>query len=127
VKLGELLLQDKIITQEQLQKALDYQKENPKVRIGEALVKLGFVSIKTIVEIQAKQVLSDAPPLPRLGEILLTEGAITQEQLRKALEHQERHPGTKLGQTLIDLGFATKEAVSKALGKMGRISSAPPE
>jgi len=127
VKIGELLLQEKIITQEQLQKALDYQKENPKVRIGEALVKLGFVDIKTIIEVQAKQVLSDTSALPRLGEILLMEKAITQDQLRKALEHQQQHPGMKLGQTLIDLGFATKETVSNALGKMGHISSAPPE
>jgi type IV pilus assembly protein PilB len=55
MKLGELLLQDKVITQEQLQKALDYQKKNPGTQIGDALVTLGFVDAKTIAGVLAKQ------------------------------------------------------------------------
>jgi type IV pilus assembly protein PilB len=55
VKLGDLLLQDKIITQDQLQKALDYQKENSGIRIGAALVKLGFVDTRTIVRALLRQ------------------------------------------------------------------------
>ena len=49
MRLGELLLQEKVISEEQLQEALDYQKEYPEVRIGVALVKLGFVDMKTLV------------------------------------------------------------------------------
>ena len=55
MRLGELLLQEEIIIDGQLQEALDYQKGNPETRIGVALVKLGHVDIKTIVEILAKQ------------------------------------------------------------------------
>jgi len=44
MKLGERLLQEKIITQEQLQKALDCQKKAPGTRIGEVLVILGFAT-----------------------------------------------------------------------------------
>ena len=54
MKLGELLLKDMVITQEQLQKALDYQKANRGLLLGEALVKLGFVDAKTIVRALGK-------------------------------------------------------------------------
>jgi len=49
MKLGERLLQKKIINEDHLQRAMDYQKENPEVRIGEALVNLGFIDMKTLV------------------------------------------------------------------------------
>jgi hypothetical protein len=43
----------------------------------------------------------------KLGEFLLKEKIITEEQLKKALEYQEQHPGMMLGQAILTLGFAT--------------------
>ena len=54
----------------------------------------------------------------KLGEYLLSEKIITEEQLKKALEYQEQHPGTMLGQTILNLGFATDKDISDALIKM---------
>ncbi len=51
----------------------------------------------------------------RLGEILLKENRINDEQLQKALDHQKQHGG-KLGQALVKLGFVTDEQVAEALG-----------
>ena len=131
------MIQNNAITEEQLEKALDYQKENPDTRIGIALVKLGFVDMKTIVENLAKQkpeVKQDVPALPeqgfkqvlaeqtgtkkKIGEILLEEKVINQAQLLRALEYQEQYPGTMFGQALINLGFVSKKAISEALRKM---------
>jgi len=42
-RLGDLLVKEKIITQEQLQQATKSQKENNS-RLGAALVKLGFLT-----------------------------------------------------------------------------------
>ncbi len=52
----------------------------------------------------------------RLGEILIDEGLITQEQLEEALEYQRLH-GVRIGEALIALGYATEEDIAKALSK----------
>jgi type IV pilus assembly protein PilB len=52
----------------------------------------------------------------RLGEVLLEQGQLTNEQLMEALEHQ-RTSKKKLGETLIALNFATKEQIVEALAK----------
>jgi len=42
--LGETLVANGIITRQQLQAALAEQKKNPKEKIGEILIRLGYVS-----------------------------------------------------------------------------------
>jgi type IV pilus assembly protein PilB len=53
-QLGELLIERKVITSEQLQKALDYQKVNGGL-IGEILVQLGFSKEEDIVQVLTAQ------------------------------------------------------------------------
>lgn len=50
----------------------------------------------------------------RLGDLLVTSGVITQEQLEKGLEYQ-KGSGRKLGETLVDEGIATEENIARAL------------
>ncbi len=45
----------------------------------------------------------------RIGDLLVRDGLLTQEQLTAALEMQQNEPGTKLGELLISGGFMTKE------------------
>src|SRR5438876_9764578 len=54
LKLGELLLRNKLISREQLDKALDAQKQNGS-KIGVNLVKMGFVSDDQITQCLSKQ------------------------------------------------------------------------
>src|SRR3989440_876915 len=56
----------------------------------------------------------------KLGEILLREGLITQEQLRKALLEQ-KNTGMRLGYTLVKLGFIEETEVSKMLTRQYRM------
>ena len=49
-KLGELLIEFKYITREQLQKALDHQKNNDE-RLGDVLLDLGYISENDLVEV----------------------------------------------------------------------------
>ena len=44
MKIGELLIHKNVITKEQLQKALDYQRENPRRKIIDILLDLGYIS-----------------------------------------------------------------------------------
>jgi type IV pilus assembly protein PilB len=52
----------------------------------------------------------------KLGQILLTEGLITEEQLEKAIEIQKKD-GTRLGETLINLGMTTEKDIVIAMAK----------
>ena len=56
LKLGEILLQQGLITESQLQKAIETQKQSGE-RIGETLVKLGYIDEENIVSALAKQLL----------------------------------------------------------------------
>jgi hypothetical protein len=147
VRTGELLLQllqERVIVQEQLEKAVDYQKENPGTRMVETLTRLGFVDMKTLVGVLAKRrLLSDEQSSPvspgqetpaeeapsglrgamKLGEILISEKIVTTEQLQKAMEYQKRYPGMLLGKALIDLSFATNKTISNALRRQRREAS----
>ena len=60
---------------------------------------------------------TDIPVRKKLGEILVEEGVISEEALKKGLQVLEREPGTKIGEALIKEGGATPKQVSQALRK----------
>jgi len=61
---------------------------------------------------------ADRPP--KLGEILIAQGTITQEQLAIALERQKTS-GRRLGEELVKAGFVKRSVVSRALRIQRRI------
>ena len=56
------------------------------------------------------------PEKVRLGDLLVQQKLISQEQLKFALEQQKRS-GRKLGRVLVDNAFVTEEHISEALGR----------
>ncbi len=52
----------------------------------------------------------------RLGDLLIDEGLITDEQLKQALAEQ-KHNGGRLGGLLVKMSFVTDDQISQALGK----------
>src|SRR5213596_3514594 len=56
----------------------------------------------------------------KLGEILVREGLITPEQLKRALQEQ-KGSGMRLGYTLVKLGFVEETEVSKMLARQYRM------
>ncbi|PSQ93834.1 MAG: MSHA biogenesis protein MshE, partial [Proteobacteria bacterium SW_6_67_9] len=52
----------------------------------------------------------------RLGEVLVRDGLISEDQLKTALGEQKRR-GRRLGNTLIDLGYATEDEVLDSLAR----------
>ena len=56
----------------------------------------------------------------RLGDVLVKQMLITEEQLQKALEMQ-RGTGKRLGRLLIEAGFVTEEAVAHGLARQLRV------
>jgi len=60
------------------------------------------------------------PEKVRLGELLVQQGLITEDQLKLALDDQKRS-GRKLGRVFVENGFVTEEAISQALAKQLQI------
>lgn len=56
------------------------------------------------------------PETIRLGDLLIQQKLISEEQLAYALE-QQKHVGLKLGRILVDNAFVTEENISEALAK----------
>jgi type IV pilus assembly protein PilB len=57
---------------------------------------------------------------PRIGDLLLREGLVTQEQLNKALQEQ-RHNGTRVGYNLVKLGFVKETDLTRMLARQHKM------
>jgi len=57
--------------------------------------------------------------VPRLGEVLINDGLITEEQLKHALEEQNRVSATgkwtRIGEILVELGYINRESLNQAI------------
>lgn len=89
-----------IAAPEPLEQALALQSRMPVVRIGEALLALGFVDERQLGDALARQTRERHLPL---GELLVMSQAITRQQLEAALVH-------KMGFPVVDLGRFPVEA-----------------
>ena len=56
------------------------------------------------------------PEKIRLGDILVGQKVISQENLRDALD-QQKHSGRKLGRVLVELGFVTEDQIGEAIAR----------
>ena len=116
-RLGELLTRTGRVTKEQLELALTEQKRTGE-KVGEALVRLGFLTGKELnatlhFQKQQETVRHASTPL-RLGELLVTTGEITREQLEKALKEQKLSR-KKIGEILVESGYLQPDRVARGL------------
>lgn len=109
--IGELLLRQGIIDEDQLKHALSEQ-ERTGIMLSKILVRLGMVSEDTLTNILGVQMQSTTKM--RIGEMLMAQGYITEAQLDKALE-QQKVTGQRLGKTLVSLGFMPEEKLIEIL------------
>jgi len=105
--IGEILLDDGVITQEQLDKAL----KNKNRKIGEILVDEGITTPDKIEETVREQ--------KPLGEMLIKKGEITESQLEKALKEQ----GRKTGEVLVQDGATSPDKIDSALQRQTKLRS----
>lgn len=108
-KLGELLVENGVLTEEQLMGALDAQKKERKL-LGEIIVDLGFTTRENLDAVLARQYGS------KLGEILIGKGLISFERLEQALDEQ-KNSSKSLGEILIDKGYVTEADLMDGLAK----------
>ncbi|WP_295860459.1 type II/IV secretion system protein [uncultured Fibrobacter sp.] len=111
MNLGQLLLRQGILDEDQLAHAMAEHKRTG-LMLSKILLRLGMVSEDTLTSILGVQMQSTTKM--RIGEMLLKQGYINEEQLNKALEMQKAS-GKRLGRTLVDLGFMPEERLIEIL------------
>ncbi len=109
-RLGDILLENDVITDIQLAEGLQVQKEEKK-RIGDVLVDL-----KIIDRNRLRDVITEFKKRIPLGDYLLDQGLISQDDLEYALRLQKR-TGLILGQILIESEFISAEDLAKGLSE----------
>jgi type IV pilus assembly protein PilB len=100
-KLGEILIAQGLITNEQLVEALQVHKRTG-VSLGTVLVNLKYITEDDLTSVLGAQIQLDQRK--RIGEVLIAQGLITEEQLRMGLEEQKKTK-LQLGKCLVNLGF----------------------
>jgi type IV pilus assembly protein PilB len=118
-KLGQLLVHDRLITEQQLEQALTEQARQSAYKpLGEILKELGFISRRDLQNVLARY----RKQIP-LGELLLKLGVISREQLDEALALQKQSK-QRLGLVLMEKGFVKKSRLAEAIALQLGISSA---
>jgi type IV pilus assembly protein PilB len=100
-KVGEILLSQGYINQQQLEHALE-QHQTTGISLGTVLVKLGYIDEDTLNNVLGKQL--EFSYRKRIGEILVEQGYITQKELENGLA-QQKTMGLPLGKCLVKLGY----------------------
>lgn len=119
LRLGDILVEKGWLAEEDLQKALDYQKLHGGL-LGNILVDFGWAKESRVLE--AARLI---PPKGKLGEMLTGQGVLTEEQLKKALAFQARSGG-EIGEILLSLGLVDARTLYTMIAsqqEIGRIGS----
>lgn len=121
-RLGEFLLDGMFISSQELNRALDHQRETNE-RLGETLVRLGVLSKMELKAVLANHAELDTPESAladaeatrhRLGDILLKAKRVKPQQLDRALEEQVK-TNEKLGEVLVRFGVITSAELDAVL------------
>lgn len=108
--LGQILLNEGLVSQEQINEARRSQQISRTYRpIGQLLVEQGAITLS-----QLNFFLDRFRKRPQLGEILVRSGLISEEVLAKALE-RTRRTKQRLGEALVESNFITEEAMRQTL------------
>ncbi|MFC1601668.1 GspE/PulE family protein [Candidatus Sumerlaeota bacterium] len=111
-QLGKSLLEEGLITENQLRHALQLQQDSlNKKRLGEVFVEMGYVTKSQLREVSRKY-----DHRLQLGLVLTDQGIISEEDVSRALDLQRDSHGL-LGEILLDSGVISEEQLAVALSK----------
>lgn len=115
--LGELLLLGKRITAQQLDEALEIQRQTEET-LGDVFLRLGLISdkeLRALLKFQRCQAdRGKASDRLRLGELMVMTNQITRSQLEHALAKQQR-TRQNIGDVLVGAGFLRPEQLSQGV------------
>ena len=116
-RIGELLVEQKIVTADQVEQAVDLQQHLRSQKIGDILLAREVVTPEQLLEAIARQA---RMPIVRIGAALTSLGLVTDAQLADALAQQQNDRSAPLGELLVRMGVVSREDLQVALArKMG--------
>ena len=113
-RLGDILIANHLITPQDLEAALKEQKEKGGF-LGQILINKGLVSPADVSR-ALQEISTDIKERTELGQTLVSDKTITDDQLRLALERQ-KNTRQNLDDILIELGFVTADQVAESLSR----------
>src|SRR3990172_5874774 len=108
-KLGEILLENNLVTEQQLGDALMLQNTIPGETIGQLLCKLGFLR-----ETDLNYILEQTGKRKKLADILIKGNQIGEAQIEKA-RALSRKDGITFEKALVNQGVLSEEQLAKAI------------
>ncbi len=109
---GNILIDQEKITTDQLEQAIDRQRDQRDQKIGTILKEQNSITHEQLISSLDTQ---KKKPKKRVGELLVDAGYISNEQLENALRMQKHRRTRKLGQILVQLGYITPNDICSAL------------
>jgi len=109
--IGQALVDAKLLSPEEVEKALATQRNFQSMHIGDILVeqhKLEQADIERALEKQRKKP-------KQIGAILIESGLIKEEDLQQALQEQSKNQSMKIGEILVKMGLLTEVELISAL------------
>lgn len=115
--LGEFLVEEGFVTEEQLELGLARQERIRRMKIGEVLVEMGVLrhgDLMRAVEQHLSRVARGGVRL-RLTEWLIEEQLATSHQIQIALWRQEQYRRKRIGEILVELGILSQARLDAAI------------
>jgi type II secretory ATPase GspE/PulE/Tfp pilus assembly ATPase PilB-like protein len=121
-KLGQILIEQNILTEQNLSRVLDIQQRNKKNRFGDYLVENHNLR-RDEIEATLKNAENNSkfPKSSKIGEILISSGITSREQVNTALINQQNAKNEKIGSLLIKNGLINEEQLLPALAQKLRV------
>lgn len=112
--IAKLLVDENVVSEEQMKEAVEKQQEMRKLVLGDYLIEQGYITsaeLDSALEYQKKR------PKLRLGEALIEMGVLSGDALQSALERQRANRGRPLSQILMDMGALDANTLKKVHAK----------
>ncbi|MRR57459.1 MAG: pilus assembly protein PilB [Deltaproteobacteria bacterium] len=108
-RLGQILVENNLITEQQLGEALELQKSSPDETVGRLLCRLGFIK-----EADLNFILDHTGKRKKLVDILLKEGLVDEWMLAQA-RNLSKKDGISLERALLKLRYLTEEQLARTI------------
>jgi len=109
--IGKLLVAEKFVSEDELKRSLELQKEKRETPIGHILIEqIGVKSHEVDAALQEQKY-----KRKKLGEILLDAGLVKPEDIDRALTIQAEQHGKRLGDILVEIGSVSEKNLLLAL------------
>jgi type II secretory ATPase GspE/PulE/Tfp pilus assembly ATPase PilB-like protein len=114
LRIGEILVDEKLASQEDVDEALSQQQRLRTQRIGDYLSEHQIISSE---QLRAAIQYQEGKPILKLGEALRQLGLITEAQLHEALATQKKNRSVQLGQILLNMEIIDERTLKGVLAK----------